>query len=259
MRFAAAIEYSGTNYKGWQIQPHAPSVQAVVATALSKVADHSVDVVCSGRTDSGVHARYQIIHFDSDAERSLYGWVRGINSNLPEDVVCLWVVEVSDDFHARFGALSRSYRYVIYNDKCRAAIWANQVTWERKSLDLSAMQAAARTLVGEHDFSSFRTVHCQAKSPVRTVSSLQLHQKGHFIYLDISANAFLHHMVRNVAGVLIAVGAGEREPSWVEQVLNARDRTKGGVTAAPSGLYLSSVTYPSEFTLPTARPAIQFS
>lgn len=258
MRFAAAIEYQGTAYKGWQIQPHAESVQEHVTAALSKIADHSIDIVCAGRTDSGVHASYQIIHFDSAASRSPNNWLRGMNSNLPEDVVCLWVVEVDDEFHARFSAQQRAYRYVINNHQTRPGIFAKQVTWERRALNLNEMQQAASHLVGEHDFTSFRTVHCQAKSPVRTVHSLELHQQGAFIYIDIVANAFLHHMVRNIAGVLISIGCGEQPIDWALEVLRAKDRAKAGVTAAPHGLYLTSVTYPADYQLPAPPALITF-
>ncbi len=258
MRFAAGIEYRGTNYKGWQIQPHAISVQEMVMRALTKVADHAVDIVCAGRTDSGVHASYQVIHFESIAQRSAYNWIRGVNSNLPADIVCNWVVEVSDDFHARFSAQQRGYRYVLLNHPHRPAIFTGQVSWERRPLDLDVMQEAAQSLLGEHDFTSFRTVHCQAKSPVRTVHSLELSQQGAYIYLDIVANAFLHHMVRNVTGVLIAVGSGERSTRWVKEVLQQRDRAKAGVTAPPHGLYLSSVSYASEFQLPAPPALITF-
>jgi len=258
MRFAAAIEYRGTAYKGWQSQPHAPSVQQEVTAALSRIADHSIDVVCAGRTDSGVHACYQVIHFDSPASRSPYNWLRGVNSNLPEDIVCLWVIEVDQEFHARFSAQQRAYRYVISNHKTRPGILANQVTWERRALSLDEMQQAATLLVGEHDFTSFRTVHCQAKSPVRTVHSLELQQHNSFIYIDIVANAFLHHMVRNIAGVLLSIGSGEQPSSWVSEVLEAQDRAKAGVTAPPHGLYLTSVTYPANYQIPAPPTLITF-
>jgi len=258
MRYAAAIEYSGTNYSGWQIQPHAASVQAGVEEALTHVANHKVEVVCAGRTDSGVHATCQIIHFDSNAERSVYNWVRGANSNMPDDVVCRWVVNIADDFHARFSAQQRSYRYIIFNQPQRSAILERKVTWERRSLDLSLIQDAASSLIGEHDFTSFRTVHCQAKSPVRTIHTLEVTQSAAFVYLDIVANAFLHHMVRNIAGVLLEVGCKAQAVGWVQEVLDARDRSKGGVTAPPHGLYLSSVTYPPEYELPAAPTLINF-
>ncbi len=258
MRFVAAIEYRGTAYKGWQIQPHARSVQEQVTAALAKIADHGIDVVCAGRTDSGVHASYQIIHFDSLARRSPNNWLRGMNSNLPEDVVCLWVTEVDQEFHARFSAQRRAYRYVIFNNMTRPGILATQVTWERRELNLEQMQLAANHLIGEHDFTSFRTVHCQAKSPVRTVHSLELQRTGAFIYLDIVANAFLHHMVRNIAGALISVGCGEQSVGWVSEVLKARDRAKAGVTAPPHGLYLTSVEYPDDYQLPASPALITF-
>ena len=258
MRFAAAIEYQGTAYQGWQKQPHAESVQQHVTAALSKIADHQIDIVCAGRTDSGVHARYQVIHFDSSASRVPYNWLRGVNSNLPEDIVCLWVVEVDEQFHARFSAQQRAYRYVIYNHHTRPAILANQVTWERQALNLEDMQQAASYLLGEHDFTSFRTVHCQAKSPVRTVHSLEIQQHDVFIYMDIIANAFLHHMVRNIAGVLMSVGCGEQPVNWVSDVLQAQDRSRAGVTASSHGLYLTSVKYPANYQLPAPPALITF-
>lgn len=250
-RIVCAVEYDGAGFCGWQRQDHAPSVQACVEQALSKVADHPVKVVCAGRTDTGVHATWQIVHFESSAARDTRAWVLGGNANLPGGVRLLTAAEVSEDFHARFAALSRTYRYVILNRPVRSALWRNQVSWQHRPLDVEPMRRGAALLRGEHDFSSFRAVACQAKNPVRTVHRLDVTRSGEFVYLDICANAFLHHMVRNIAGVLMAVGAGQRPVDWVSEILALRDRTRGGVTAPASGLYLVGVEYPQSFGVAT--------
>ncbi len=247
MRIACAVEYNGAGFHGWQQQPHARSVQAEVEAALSRVADHPVQVVCAGRTDSGVHATWQIIHFDSEAVRRERSWVLGTNANLPSDVRLLWARAVAEDFHARFSARQRSYRYIILNREIRSARLHRQVTWQYRPLACERMQAGARHLLGEHDFSSFRALACQAHSPVRTIHRLDIRRSGEYLYLDVTANAFLHHMVRNIAGVLMAVGSGQQEPDWVQTVLERRDRARGGVTAAADGLYLVGVRYPERF------------
>jgi tRNA pseudouridine38-40 synthase len=253
VRIAAGVEYDGSAFCGWQYQDHSPSVQAAVEQALSRVADETLRVVCAGRTDTGVHAAGQVIHFDTAAQRSDFSWVRGGNSNLPASVSLLWAQPVTEAFHARFSALRRYYRYVIFNRPIRPAYLHRRVSWEYRPLDIEPMQQAARYLVGEHDFSSYRAVACQARSPVRTLYRLDVTRQGEFVILDLEANAFLHHMVRNIAGVLMAIGAGEAEPLWAQQVLEQRDRTLGGVTASPDGLYFMQVDYPPEFALP--RPA----
>jgi len=247
MRFACAVEYDGSDFCGWQRQDHARSVQADVEAALSKVADHPVLTSCAGRTDAGVHATWQIVHFETHAWRSERSWLLGTNSNLPADVRLLSITPVASGFHARFSALARRYRYVILNRPVASALLRQRVTWTRHRLDETRVSAAADYLVGEHDFSSFRAVACQAKSPVRTVYRLDVARRGNYLYLDIEANAFLHHMVRNIAGVLMTVGRGERDPDWVGDVLRKRDRTQGGVTAPAAGLYLVGVRYPQEF------------
>ena len=244
MRIVCGVEYNGAGFFGWQRQNHARSVQADIEAALSRVANHPLKVVCAGRTDSGVHATWQIIHFDSEAERSERSWVLGANANLPADARLLWARAVDDDFHARFSAQARSYRYVILNREIRSALLHHQVTWHYRPLEVSPMQEGARHLLGEHDFSSFRALACQAHSPVRTIHRLDVTRRGEYLYLDVVANAFLHHMVRNIAGVLMAVGHGEQEPGWVEDILEQRDRTRGGVTAPAAGLYLVGVRYP---------------
>lgn len=250
MRVALGIEYDGTGFCGWQSQTGTRTVQQEVERALSTVADHPVSVVCAGRTDSGVHAVGQVVHFDSDAERSVRSWVLGANANLPRDVSVIWARPVAGEFHARFSAQARSYRYVILNRMTRPAVWRDRVCWHHQQLDERRMQRAADFLVGEHDFSSFRALACQARHPVRTVHRLCVQRCGAYLYIDITANAFLHHMVRNIAGVLITVGEGERKPDWARELLVARDRTVGGVTAPAGGLYLAQVVYPPQFELP---------
>lgn len=252
MRIAAGIEYDGRPYCGWQYQDHSPSVQAKVEKAFSHVANHELRVVCAGRTDTGVHATGQVIHFDTDAQRSDYSWLRGSNTNLPPSVSVQWIKQVDDEFHARFSATQRAYRYVICNRPGRSAVFNGLVTWNHLPLQLERMQVAAKHFLGEHDFSSFRASGCQAKSPVRTIHKLELTQQGEFIVIDIEANAFLHHMVRNIAGVLMAIGCGDAEPGWAKEVLEHRDRKLGGVTASPSGLYLTRVGYPEHFAIPQA-------
>ena len=251
MRIALGIEYDGTGFYGWQRQPEGRTVQTCIEAALSEVADHQVHVVCAGRTDTGVHASGQVIHFDSKAVRAMNGWVRGTNAHLPPDVRVQWSHPVESAFHARFSATRRYYRYIIHNHPVRSALLRNRAGWEYQNLDESHMMTAARHLLGEHDFTSFRAVACQAHSPVRTIYHLELRRSGNFIYLDIKANAFLHHMVRCIAGVLITVGRGEQAPDWVGEVLAAKDRRLSGVNAPPAGLYLVAVRYPDEFRLPS--------
>jgi len=259
MRIALGVEYDGANFNGWQVQAQGQgrTVQGCVEQALTKVANHEVRVFCAGRTDTGVHGTGQVVHFESDAVRKDRGWVHGANANLPDDVVITWAKPVSDEFHARFSAQRRRYRYVIYTRRVRPTFLARRVTWEYRALDIELMQAAANDLLGEHDFSSFRAYGCQAKSPVRTVHELRLSRSGddsEFIMLDIEANAFLHHMVRNIVGVLAAIGAGEKPVEWAGEVLAYRERKQGGVTAPPHGLYLVGVEYPAEFGIPYLSP-----
>ncbi|MCB1802579.1 MAG: tRNA pseudouridine(38-40) synthase TruA [Gammaproteobacteria bacterium] len=255
MRIALGIEYDGADFKGWQVQRHDQrTVQAVVEQALAKVAAHPVRIVCAGRTDTGVHAVGQVVHFDTDAEREPRNWVLGANVNLPATVSVSWAKPVSDAFHARFAATSRVYRYLILNRPTRSSLLAGRATWVHKPLDAERMHEAAQVLVGTHDFSSYRAMGCQAKSPVRTVHSLSVVRNGELIALRVHANAFLHHMIRNIAGVLIAVGRHEQDTDWAGQVLALRDRTLGGVTAAPDGLYFERVSYPNEFAIPPPVP-----
>ncbi len=250
MRIALGVEYNGAGFCGWQTQPGVRTVQDNVEKALAHVADHAVRVVTAGRTDTGVHACGQVIHFDSDAQRSAYSWVFGANAHLPTDVSVLWAQAVSEEFHARFSATGRHYRYVILNRTMRPGMLGTQVSWYYRPLDVERMATAARCLLGEHDFSSYRAVSCQAKNPVRTVRRLDIKRHGDLVVMELEANAFLQHMVRNIAGVLMTIGAGEREPGWATEVLLARDRTLGGVTAQPQGLTLVRVDYPEHFGLP---------
>ena len=256
MRIAAMVEYDGSNFSGWQWQDDAPSVQAAVEKALSQVANTPIRVITAGRTDAGVHARAQVIHFDTEVQRSNHAWLRGANSNLPDSVALLWVNEVDPEFHARFAATGREYHYVILNRSVRPTYLTQRVTHEYRPLDVERMRAAALYLPGTHDFSSFRAIQCQAKSPVRSLRELTVTRHGEFIIIKATANAFLHHMVRNLAGVLMDIGAGEKEPEWARAVLDARDRTLGGITAAPDGLYLTAVDYPARFHIPRIPVAL---
>jgi tRNA pseudouridine38-40 synthase len=250
MRLALGVEYDGSDFSGWERQPRLRTAQSMLESALACVATSQVETVCAGRTDAGVHALAQVVHFDSSAERAPHEWVMGANSNLPGDISVRWASPVTEDFHARYSAVCRYYRYVIQNRRERSALLRLRTAWVRSPLDVAPMQAGARHLLGEHDFSSFRAAGCQSNSPVRTVLGLEVRRRGDLVVIDIAANAFLQHMVRNIAGVLIEIGKGKREPAWVEELLAARDRTRGAATAQPQGLYLSRVDYPSEHRLP---------
>jgi tRNA pseudouridine38-40 synthase len=252
MRTALGIEYDGTGFFGWQRQSEGRTVQSCVERALSVVADHPVAVVCAGRTDTGVHATGQVVHFDTEAARAMDGWRRGANAHLSEDIRVQWAHPVAPSFHARFVATERHYRYIIHNHRVNSPLLRNRVCPVYAQLDVASMQAAASYLRGEHDFSSFRAVACQAHSPVRTISQLEVCRSGDFIYIDVMANAFLHHMVRCIAGVLIAVGRGEQSPGWVAQLLEAKDRRLSGMNGPPEGLYLVAVRYPAQFGLPAS-------
>lgn len=253
MRLALGIEYDGSAFRGWQSQAHAVGIQSLVEAALSEVADHPIEVIAAGRTDAGVHALMQVVHFDTTATRSERGWMLGATSNLPKQVTVLWARPVTDAFHARYSAQARSYRYYILNRAVRPAIGADYVSWVRDPLDEVAMHSAAQLLLGEHDFSSFRAAQCQARTPMRCIYDVSVRRFGETLELAITANAFLHHMVRNIAGVLIAIGSGERPIAWAGDVLEARDRTFGGITAPPGGLYLTGVRYAAALALPSER------
>jgi tRNA pseudouridine38-40 synthase len=258
MRIALGVEYDGSQYHGWQAQAGLHTVQQVLESALSRVADTDISVVCAGRTDTGVHAVNQIIHFDCEKERSIRSWIHGANSFLPKDVCVKWGKEMPNDFHARYSALSRRYRYIIYNSSVRPALLRSNVTWQYRQLNHRDMHEASQFLLGENDFTSFRSVECQSNTPMRKVTNLQVTRHGDLILIDITANAFLHHMVRNIAGVLIAVGSGKKPVSWVQEVLTARDRRMGAETAPPYGLYLVSVAYPKEFGVIQPAPGPLF-
>ncbi|MBK1649598.1 tRNA pseudouridine(38-40) synthase TruA [Rhabdochromatium marinum] len=255
-RIALGIEYDGSHFHGWQMQHHAPSVQEAVQRAASRVADQPVVLHCAGRTDAGVHGLGQVAHFDSQARRTERSWVLGINSHLPPEIAVRWAREMPADFHARFSACARHYRYLIINRPTRPALLARRAVWIHRPLDLERMRAAGPALLGTHDFSSFRAQGCQAKSPVRTLHYLQLDQQGELIELAVGADGFLHHMVRNLAGVLLSIGRGEAEPEWTQALLSLRDRAQGGVTAPPQGLYLTAVDYPEHYQVPTANGSL---
>jgi len=250
MRYALGLEYDGAGFNGWQRQNHAPSVQDSVEHALGVVADHPVNVICAGRTDSGVHAHGQVIHFDSLSERSNRQWILGTNSNLPDSVRALWIREVGESFHARFGAYSRSYRYSIMNRWICPAIGRSYFGWCRDLLDEKQMHLAAQVLSGRHDFSAFRSSGCSAQHAIREVTSIGVTRKDDIVNINITANAFLYHMVRNIAGSLIEVGLGEKSHQWLEEVLRKRQRKLAGVTAEPQGLCFMQVRYDPKYNLP---------
>jgi tRNA pseudouridine38-40 synthase len=251
---AAILEYDGSRFSGWQRQDGGQTVQGCVEEALSKVGDETIAVTVAGRTDAGVHACGQVIHFDTWSTRADHSWLRGANSNLPREIAVRWVAPVDVHFHARYAATGREYRYAIINRAVRPTYLSGRVTHEYRPLDVERMQAATAHLVGEHDFSSFRAAECQAKHPVRDLRVLDVARHGEFVMITARANAFLHHMVRNLAGVLMDIGAGEKEPSWAKDVLEARDRTVGGITAAADGLYLTAVEYPQNAGVPSFPP-----
>jgi tRNA pseudouridine38-40 synthase len=250
MRIALALEYDGSRFLGWQTQPGGGTVQDALQAALAGIAGSAVPVTCAGRTDRGVHARAQVVHFDTGAARPDSAWVRGVNALLPDSVAVLWAARVADDFHARYAALARTYRYVLLNRPVRPALAARHAGWYHAPLDVAAMRAAASLLVGEHDFSAFRSAECQAKSPVRTLQALEVQARGERIDFVLRANAFLHHMVRNIVGTLIYVGNGRHAPQWAGEVLASRDRARAAPTFAAEGLYLERVEYAERWALP---------
>lgn len=249
MKIALGIEYDGSYFYGWQRQTVEPTVQQVLEEALSKVANETITVQCAGRTDTGVHAVGQVVHFETNAERELHSWLLGLNSNLPRQAAVTWVQYVEDEFHARFSAFERTYQYLILNRQARSAIFNQKVTWVPRLLDEHKMQLAANDLIGEHDFNAYRSVHCQANTSNREVKLIEIKRTDDVIITTIKANAFLHHMVRNIMGVLIEIGLGKQNITWAKQVLESLDRTQGGVTAPAAGLYLMSVKYPEKFEI----------
>jgi len=250
MRYALGIEYDGKNYCGWQRQKSVVSVQQTLERALSKIANEPLEVICAGRTDTGVNATNQVVHFETDQVRKDIGWTLGVNTHLPDDIAVTWVKEVDDSFHARFSATARRYRYIIYNNRLRSAILSHGISHCHFPLDEKLMHTAAQHLIGKHDFTSYRTVHCQSHSPVRTIQHCHVSRQGQYIVVDIKANAFLHHMVRNIVGSLMRVGQSKESTEWIKEVLELKNRCMAGVTAPPEGLYFVEVDYPENFNLP---------
>jgi len=257
-RVAIGVEYDGAGYHGWQRQPHSTSVQETLQAALERVADQPLELTCAGRTDAGVHARAQVAHFDTDAQRTERAWLFGVNSLLPPSINLRWVQSVSGQFHARYAALRRSYRYLVLNRPTRSALAAGRALVVFPPLDAALMQRAAEPLIGKHDFSAFRAAECQARSPVRTIETLGVRRRGDWISIEITANAFLQHMVRNIVGTLLAVGRGDADAQRAREQLESRQRSTGEATAAAHGLYFWRVDYPPEFGLPDDSGMIDF-
>jgi tRNA pseudouridine38-40 synthase len=249
-RIVLGIEYDGTQYAGWQWQAGKPTVQAKLQSALSQIACQPITVNCAGRTDAGVHALEQVAHFDCEVERDLHAWLMGGNSQLPDDIRITWVRPAMGDFHARYSAIARFYRYVILNRPMKSALLRTQATWCYQPLDADKMHQAAQFLIGEHDFSSFRAQGCQSQSPNRFMHFIDVYRQEDRVIIDISANAFLHHMVRNIAGVLMSIGMGKQPVDWTLQLLVIKDRSKASVTAPPDGLHLGGVFYPDCYGIP---------
>ncbi len=249
-RLALGIEYDGSAYCGWQTQPGGCAVQDHLEAALAQVHNGPVATIVAGRTDAGVHATAQVVHFDAANHRPESAWVRGVNALLPAGLAVVWAKTVGEAFHARFGARERAYRYVLLNHPVRPAIMAGRVGWLHGDLDIDAMTRAAEHLVGTHDFSAFRAAHCQARSPVRELRQATLAKQGNYVVFDFRGNAFLHHQVRNMVGALVWIGLGRRPPEWLPELLASRDRRQGAATFAPDGLYLVDVRYDAEWNLP---------
>jgi tRNA pseudouridine38-40 synthase len=256
MRVALGIEYAGDRFCGWQSQPAGCGVQDALERAISRVAAQRVHVVAAGRTDAGVHAVSQIVHFDTDAVRSATAWTRGVNSRLPSAAAVLWAQSVATDFHARFAATSRHYTYVLLSRSERPALLGGRVGWYHGALDLAAMRAGAELLEGMHDFSAFRAAECQAKSPVKSLAAIEIGAQRSMYRFDLSADAFLHHMVRNIVGSLVYVGAGRQAPAWIGELLAGRDRSRAAPTFGPDGLYLCGADYDARFGLPPTRRTV---
>lgn len=250
-RFALGVEYNGSMFSGYQMQSHGTrTVQGELEKAVSIVANEPIRLTCAGRTDTGVHATGQVVHFDTAVQRELKAWMLGSNTNLPSDIAVHWVRQVSDDFSARFSAISRSYRYILFNRRIRSAVFQRNVAWSYEKFDENAMNTAAQYLLGEHDFSAFRSSRCQASHAVRVMQDISVMRQDDYLILDIKANAFLHHMVRNIMGTLMVIGRGEQPIEWMREVLEGKDRKCAGMTASPAGLYLVNVEYPKECGLP---------
>lgn len=253
---ALGLEYAGEPFQGWQTQPDGSGAQDALEAALAAIADERIGCAAAGRTDAGVHATAQIVHFDTQAARPLSAWVRGVNTHLPRSMAVQWAAPVADAFHARFAATGRHYTYVLVNAPVRPAILAGKVGWQHRPLDADAMATALRCLIGTHDFSSFRAAGCQARSAVKTLAVASLQRNGDTLRFDFSGNAFLHHMIRNIVGALVAVGAGRKPVAWLAELLAARDRTRGAATFMPDGLYLTGADYDALWGLPPTRRAV---
>jgi tRNA pseudouridine38-40 synthase len=253
-RIAVGIEYDGRAYHGWQAQQSGRTLQQITEQALGRIAAAPVHLTCAGRTDAGVHAHGQVAHFDTEALRSPRNWVLGTNSELPRDISVRWALPVAPHFHARYCAQARTYRYLIVNRTARSALWAERAAWVHRPLDAARMAQAAAVLQGVHDFSAFRAADCQAKSPIRRMERISVARHGEWIAIEATANAFLHHMMRNIAGLLIAIGKGDAAPQSAQEVLEGRDRSRNAATAPAGGLYLLAVRYPAAFALPAPSP-----
>lgn len=260
-RIALGLQYDGSGWQGWQTQPHGQTVQDVLEKALAAFAQQPLTTLCAGRTDAGVHALAQVVHIDTDAVRDAFSWVRGVNAFLPPSVAVRWAAEVEggdEGFHARFTATARTYHYLIYNHAVRSPLWERRAGWVFRPLDALSMHAAAQALVGEHDFSAFRAAECQARSPVRTLHRIEVRRAGDLVAVTLQANAFLHHMVRNMVGSLIQVGNGNRPAEWIADVLRGRNRELAAPTFSPDGLYLARVDYDARWGLPAQNIDLPF-
>jgi len=250
VRIALGVEYDGSQYFGWQSQTSGRTVQDALQVALSGIANEHISVIAAGRTDTGVHALEQVVHFNTNVERPLTAWVRGVNALLPNSIAVLWAHPVPEEFHARFSAQARSYRYLLINRSVRNAVQHGKAGWFHAPLNVEKMCEAAQYLLGEHDFSALRAAECQAKSPIKNLAQLDIQKQGNTIILDLSANAFLHHMVRNIVGCLVYIGKGKYPPQWMREVLESHARSRAAPTFAPDGLYLRRVTYDAKWKLP---------
>jgi tRNA pseudouridine38-40 synthase len=253
-RIALGIQYDGTSWRGWQTQPDGRTVQDTLETALKKFSLTDIPTTCAGRTDAGVHALEQVVHFDTDLDRDMFSWVRGVNAFLPASIAVRWACKVAPDadeqFHARFSATARTYRYLLYNHPVRSPLLSGKAGWVFRPLTVEAMQSAAAYLIGVHDFTAFRAAECQAKSPVKIMSEIRIERRGDLIVFTLRANAFLHHMVRNIVGSLIVVGSGNQQPEWLKNVLEGKDRSRAAPTFMPDGLYLARIDYDPKWNLP---------